>query len=103
MFRFKCCCKQFVFANTLFQYILCFGSSLSMDITIIDLTSFQYILCFGSREEEKDFFADIDEFQYILCFGSRKTTFITIRTIEGVSIHPMFRFKKIRHRITRHY
>ena len=87
MFRFK---NFFIVSiasfNSLFQYILCFGSSKSLFIGYFYASVFQYILCFGSRRRERIRERIAGMFQYILCFGS---SFIT--RINVIS-HPAFQY-----------
>jgi len=71
MFRFKAMVESDLKALGMFQYILCFGSSIKLRTDLIYKMKFQYILCFGSSMRECK---------------------ITVKSIY-VSIHPMFRFK----------
>ena len=38
-----------------FQYILCYGSTLSAYLCDVEVSEFQYILCYGSTNMEKEF------------------------------------------------
>ena len=159
MCRFKALFTFFFISLTLFQYILCVGSSLCQSSLVESLFLFQYILCVGSRiclyrlkklfqrfntsyvsvqvgmsqEQQNELIvfqyilcvgssACIQSerrylalFQYILCVGSRTSLLAAFKTfscfntsyvsvqggvlpcrmgdLQGVSIHPMCRFK----------
>jgi len=58
-----------------------------------DLFLFQYILCFGSSLKVTANSWTVGAFQYILCFGSRQLQAANCQKKHKVSIHPMFRFK----------
>ena len=100
-------------SSSIFQYILCYGSTTYGGKDRPLISSFQYILCYGStfiktivRITIYDFntsyvtvqqlkalekFGIFPEFQYILCYGS--TTFIFHKKIPPkISIHLMLRF-----------
>ena len=57
-------------AKTLFQYILCYGSTLTIFLFCSKKLRFQYILCYGSTFtlDFSDTYGKV--FQYILCYGS---------------------------------
>ena len=108
MCRFKALFTFFFISLTLFQYILCVGSSLCQSSLVESLFLFQYILCVGSRiclyrlkklfqrfntsyvsvQENKQPQLHFDyEFQYILCVGSRavsKTVNIAIKLFQYI-------------------
>ena len=79
----------------MFQYILCFGSRVLSIVGCLFAVSFQYILCFGSSPTKKFFKSSLYKFQYILCFGSSRGSTWLPNSGFTVSIHPMFRFKRV--------
>ncbi len=55
---------------SLFQYILCCGSTNAQLKAMLSVMAFQYILCCGSTSKERKKVPKYKTFQYILCCGS---------------------------------
>ena len=58
------------YLDPLFQYILCYGSTELMPRLQSAATKFQYILCYGSTVRVGTRLSNDLKFQYILCYGS---------------------------------
>ena len=75
-----------------FQYILCFGFTVTTTRIIGGKIRFQYILCFGFTIWGFIPIIHFKKFQYILCFGFTCSCLNSIQMERFISIHPMFRF-----------
>ena len=56
--------------KVVFQYILCYGSTIPFPADFPNNPLFQYILCYGSTSIPPTISAAVTKFQYILCYGS---------------------------------
>ena len=79
MLRFNNLEKAVSISTAVFQYILCYGSTLSDVEVSEDSIKFQYILCYGSTAKEEKPVILLLEFQYILCYGSTQIKFGVIK------------------------
>ena len=91
MLRFNYGKSKFFFLKSVFQYILCYGSTIQRFIRIRTICTFQYILCYGSTIRK------IKIPRRKVNFNTSYVTvqrFLAARTPLGnhISIHPMLRF-----------
>ncbi len=116
MCRFKEDLAFNLISLSLFQYIICVGSSSVFSLVILQLYQFQYIICVGSSSHTRYQVALKLLFQYIICVGSSikgwlrrthnvgfNTSYVSVqdfgngKSLRGVvvSIHHMCRFKAL--------